>query len=145
MLSKVTSFAFSQLTMTKLALLLLTLAVPVSANIVYDNAVIKVTDIFDLVYARDSNVSSTEQTTPEYYCIFRSNWNTDNDPAEYPDLARWGNPLMFSHTNQHVPFIKDKSATAGVKLIAQVSPTQRNVSETTSHFNSPCSFYSGCL
>lgn len=56
----------------------------------------------------------------KYYCVFRSTWNAENQPTEYPELARWGNPLMFSHTKQYAPYIKGRAAPYGVEQIAEV-------------------------
>lgn len=110
--------------MTKFWLLLLTIVVPANAsqvgNIVYNNDLIKTNEIFDLVYAKDSEVLSSAQNQTKYYCVFRSSWNPVNQPTNYPKLARWGDPLMFSHTAQYYPFIKDRAATNGVQHIAEV-------------------------
>jgi hypothetical protein len=110
--------------MAKLCLLLLAAVVPAHTSqvgdIVFNNEVIKTDEIFDLVYAKDSVVSIDMQNQTKYYCVFRSNWNPVNQPAEYPKLARWGDPLMYSHTGQYAPFIKDRAATYGVQHVAEV-------------------------
>ena len=86
-----------------------------TADIVFENEVIKTSEIYDLDYARDSNVWAYEGNQSQYYCVFRSNWNRDNHPVEYPELARWGDPLMFSHTKQHIPYLKNRRAPYGVE------------------------------
>jgi Spondin_N len=109
--------------MSMITLLLIAAIVASSvADIVFENEVVKISEIFDLDYARQSDVSvyQTENST-KYYCVFRSNWNPENHPAQYPELARWGNPLMFSHTNEYAPFIRKRAAQRGVEQIAEVS------------------------
>jgi Spondin_N len=91
-----------------------------AADIVFENEEVKLDEIFDLDYARASNVSTSDDVTTLYYCTFRSNWNAINHPALYPELARWGNPILFSHSKQYAPFIKKRAANAGVELIAEV-------------------------
>ena len=90
----------------------------IHADIILENEVIKVAEIFDLEYAKDSNVWAYENNghnQSKYYCTFRSNWNANDHPAEYPKLARWGEPLLFSHTKQHIPYIKGRRAPYGVE------------------------------
>jgi hypothetical protein len=106
--------------MSKLSLLLLATVASSVADIVFENEVIKVAEIFDLDYARASEVSIYEENTTAYYCVFRSHWTSENHPAQYPELARWGDPLMFSHTKQYAPFLKDRKAPSGVEHIAEV-------------------------
>jgi Spondin_N len=109
-------------------LLLLSLALTakhhtVRADIVFDNEVIKTEEIFDIDYANTSDAWAYENdgaNTTKYYCVFRSTWNKENHPAQYPQLARWGNQLIFSHTKEYAPFLKDRAAQLGLKKIATV-------------------------
>lgn len=108
--------------MTKLTLLFVAaVAAKAAADIVFENEEIKLDEIFDLDYARASNVSIVDiSVTTSYYCTFRSNWNVANHPALYPALARWGNPFMFAHTKQYAPFLKDRAAPSGVEQLVEV-------------------------
>ena len=109
--------------MKLLILSLFLLAVPAQADIYYENELIRLDEVFDLEFARDSSVWAYEnngRNTSKYYCVFRSNWNKENHPAEYPELARWANPIMFSHTKQYAPYIKNRKAPYGVETIAEV-------------------------
>jgi hypothetical protein len=107
--------------MTKLlgivALLLLAIG---RADIVVENELIKQKEIFDLEYARRSKVWMNDANTTKYYCVFRGNWNPTNQPADFPDLARFGNPMLFSHTKDFIPFLKNRAAKYGVEVIAEV-------------------------
>jgi hypothetical protein len=110
--------------MSKLTLLFVAAALvaKAAADIVFENEEIKLDEIFDLDYARASNVSITDlSVTTSYYCTFRSNWNVANHPALYPALARWGNPFMYAHTKQYAPFLKNREAPSGVEQIVEVS------------------------
>jgi Spondin_N len=108
--------------MLKLGLLLVATIALSAADIVFENEEIKAEEIYDLDYARASEVSVYDViNTTSYYCVFRSNWNVENHPANFPDVPRWGNPLMFSHTKQYAPYIKNRPAPNGVELIAEVS------------------------
>ena len=80
----------------------------------------RLSEVFDLDYARDSSVNAQSRDTAKYYCVFRSNWNAVNHPAEFPELARWGNPVLFSHYKEYAPFLKDRAAPYGVEQIAEV-------------------------
>jgi Spondin_N len=118
--------------MSMLALLLLLLATATvsASDFVFENEVIKLDEIFDLDYARESDVSIyNDVNTTSYYCVFRSHWTAENHPAQYPELARWGDPIMFSHTKQYAPFLKNLAAPNGVEQIAEV----RNVPRTFFH------------
>ena len=108
--------------MTKLTLLFVAAVVAkAAADIVFESEEIKLDEIFDLDYARASNVSIADvSVTTSYYCTFRSNWNVANHPALYPALARWGNPFMFAHTKQYAPFLKDRAAPSGVEQLVEV-------------------------
>jgi Spondin_N len=102
-------------------LVVVTIVAQAAADIIFENEEIKLEEIFDLDYARNGNVSiSDSSVTTSYYCTFRSNWNVANHPALYPALARWGNPLMFSHTKQYAPFIKKRAAPSGVEQLVEV-------------------------
>lgn len=87
------------------------------------------TDIFDLDFALGSSVPVNAITpiVTKYYCIFRSNWNGVNHPALYPELARWANPVLFSHTKQFTPFLMNSEASYGVKKIAEESSKQKAI------------------
>ena len=105
----------------------LVLAVPITfasvfgvSDIVFENELIKSEEIFDLVYAIESNVSANVQNQSKFYCVFRSNWNKANQPEDFPELARWGSPVIFSHTKQYVPFLKNREAPQGVEIVAEV-------------------------
>lgn len=107
--------------MSILSLLLLATAASSISAFVFENEEIKIAEIFDLDYARTSEVSIYDDiNTTSYYCVFRSHWTSENHPALYPELARWGNPLMFSHTKQYAPYIKGRAAPNGVEQIAEV-------------------------
>jgi hypothetical protein len=98
-----------------------------SADIVFDNEVIVQADIFDLVYAVDSNVWAPGNNQSKYYCVFRSNWNKVNHPEDFPNLARWGQQALFSHTKQYVPYLQNREAPFGVEKLAEVRQV-RNLS-----------------
>ena len=103
-------------------LIFVALAAVAQADIVYENELIKTTEIFDLDYALDSSVWAYDQNknVSKYYCVFRNNWNPENHPADFPELARWANPVLFSHTKEYAPFIKNRAAPQGVETIAEV-------------------------
>jgi hypothetical protein len=103
------------------SVLLVASAQLVVADVVFENELIKPEEIFDLVRANDSAVKALSNNATRYYCIFRSNWSPENHPEEYPQLASWGNPMMFSHTKQYAPFLKNRAAPYGVEQIAEVS------------------------
>lgn len=92
----------------------------VSGDIVFENELIKPEEIYDLVVALDSNVSAYTMNDTNYYCVFRSNWNKKNHPADYPDLARYGEQAIFSHTKQYTPYLKNREAPMGVEKVAEV-------------------------
>ena len=105
---------------------LVALAATAQADIVYENEVITTSEIFDLDYALDSTVWAYDQQTlnvSKYYCVFRSNWNQENHPADFPELARWANPVLFSHTKEYSPFLKNRGAPNGVETVAEVGVT----------------------
>jgi len=111
------------MTTMKLLLYLVAFAATARADIFYENELIETTEIFDLNYALDSSVWAYDNNglnTSKYYCVFRSNWNEENHPAEFPKLARWANPVLFSHTKQYAPYIKNRAAPLGVETIAEV-------------------------
>jgi len=106
--------------------LLLALPLAVRSDIVVENELIDTKEIFDLEYARDSSVYAWDNNglnASKYYCVFRNHWTSENQPADYPELARWANPVLFSHTKQYAPFLKNKAAPYGVEAIAEVSVT----------------------
>jgi hypothetical protein len=104
---------------------LLTLAVvlavvPSTADIVVENEPIIYDEIFDLEYAFEGKQSIYSDTVAKYYCVFRSNWSKENHPEEFPPAARWSAPLLFSHTKQYVPALKNKKAPNGVEQLVEV-------------------------
>ena len=110
--------------MHRFSLLPTVAAVPALADIIFENELIKTEEIFDLEYAKDSNVWAYENdglNQTKYYCVFRNNWTPKNHPAEYPELARWGTPAIFSHTKQYAPYLKNRAAPIGIQQIAEVS------------------------
>jgi hypothetical protein len=94
------------------------------ADIVVENELIKQKEIFDLEYAKPSEVWRNDANTTKYYCIFRGNWNPTKQPADFPELARFGNPMLFSHTKDFIPFLKNRAAKYGVEVIAEVRKTK---------------------
>ena len=97
----------------------------VRSDIILNNELIETTDVFDLQYALDSNVSAAVPASvngqAKYYCVYRNNWNKKNHPNYYPTFARIGNPMIFSHTKEYVPFLQKEQAPAAVEKIAEVS------------------------
>jgi len=108
-------------TMKKPLLLLLVAVTPAVSDIVIDGLDLNLGEIYDLEYARISDHWAMEPNSTQYYCVFRSNWNSEDHPNDYPELAHFGAPVMFSHTKQFAPFIKGKRAEYGVEKIAEVS------------------------
>jgi Spondin_N len=104
-----------------LALVVLFVVVPSTADIVVENEPIIYDEIFDLDYAIESDESIYSAKQAKYYCVFRSNWNKENHPADYPKLARWSAPLLYSHTKQYFPALKNKEAPNGVEQLVEVS------------------------
>lgn len=104
----------------------LALAKHASADIVLENELIKTEEIFDLVYARESEppVFAGSSVQAMYYCVFRSNWNKKNHPEDYPSLANWGAPAILSHTKQYAPFLKGREAEFGVEQIAETGSVE---------------------
>ena len=107
---------------------LLSLLLPLSlyqicnADVVFENEIIKTEEVFDLKYAMDSTIYAGTQNQSKYYCIFRSNWNKNNHPNDYPDgLARFGEQIIVTHTKEYIPYLKNREAPAGVEKIAEVS------------------------
>lgn len=93
----------------------------VSADIVMENELIISNEVFDLKYALDSDVEASRQRNEtQLYCIFRSKWTKEDHPAHFPKLARFSTPVLFSHTKQYTPFLKNREANYGVKIIAEV-------------------------
>lgn len=105
-----------------LSLVVASIAVSTTADIVVENEPIVYNEIFDLEYAIEGVDSIYSDRHAKYYCVFRSNWNKDNHPAEYPDSARWSAPLLYSHTKQYYPALKNKNAPNGVEQLVEVNP-----------------------
>lgn len=107
--------------MAKFGLLLFVAAVPTAADIVFGGEELDLNEVFNLDYATDSAEYLLSENHQRYYCVFRSNWNAVNHPVDFPDLGVWSDPIMFSHTKQFVPALKDRAAPIGVEQIAEVS------------------------
>lgn len=103
------------------ACFLLATTIIVSADIVLENELIISNEIFDLNYAMDSDVEAARQRNEtQFYCIFRSKWTIEDHPAHFPKLARFSTPVLFSHTKQYTPFLKNREANYGIEVIAEV-------------------------
>ena len=107
--------------MSRLAVTLLALVSTVSADIIFENEEIKVDEVFDLKYALNSGVLKNVRNATKYYCVFRSLWTPEDHPNHYPKLARYTTPVLFSHTKQYTPFLKNREANYGLEIIAEVS------------------------
>jgi Spondin_N len=103
-----------------LALAVVFAVVPSAADIVVENEPIVYDEIFDLEYAIEGVDSIYSERVAKYYCVFRSNWSKENHPAEFPQSARWSAPLLFSHTKQYYPALKNKEAPNGVEQLVEV-------------------------
>jgi hypothetical protein len=102
------------------ALLLATTVI--QADIVMENELIISNEVFDLNYAMDSEVEAVRQRNEtQFYCIFRSKWTVEDHPEHFPKLARFSTPVLFSHTKQYTPFLKNREANYGIEIIAEVS------------------------
>ena len=99
---------------------ILGLATLCGADILYENDLITPSEVFDLKYALDSGVGWEVFNKTKYYCVFRNLWTPEDHPKDYPDLARWSTPAIFSHSKQYSPFIKNREANYGVEVIAEV-------------------------
>lgn len=92
----------------------------VSADIVVENDLIDPKDIYDVVVQQDSKHWWMSTNVTKYYCVMRGLWNPQNHPAEFPQLARFSNPLMYSSTKQFLPWLPKRATTYGVEKIAEV-------------------------
>jgi len=101
-------------------LLVASIVATANADILFDNEEVVVEEVFDLKYALDSDVGLGMPNATKYYCVFRGTWNKDDHPNDYPELARFDPPLMFSHTKAYTPFLKNREANQGVEVIAEV-------------------------
>jgi hypothetical protein len=108
------------MTAAKIVTVLGLLASLVTADIVFENEAIVASDVFDLKYAIKSDVVETSRNATKYYCVFRSLWTEQDHPNDYPDLARYSTPVIFSHTKQYTPFLKNRDANYGVEILAEV-------------------------
>ena len=96
-------------------------AITVTADIVMENELIISNEVFDLNYAMDSQVEAVRQRNEtQMYCIFRSKWTVEDHPEHFPKLARFSTPVLFSHTKQYTPFLKNREANYGVEVLAEV-------------------------
>ena len=73
------------------------------------------------------NVGVLSQEAPNatsYQCTFRNLWTKDTHPKNYPkELARWGAPIMWTHTLQFEPWSFGNAVTRGVEKVAEVRMT----------------------
>jgi hypothetical protein len=99
---------------------LLGLATLGRADILLENDLIVPEEIFDLKYAIDSDSDWMAPNVTKFYCVFRSLWTPEDHPVDFPDLARWSNPIIFSHAKEFTPFVKNRKANYGVEIIAEV-------------------------
>lgn len=66
-------------------------------------------------------LSQTAPNTTSYQCTFRNLWSKETHPKNYPkELARWGNPIMWTHTLQFTPWSSGNLVTRGVEKVAEV-------------------------
>lgn len=56
----------------------------------------------------------------KYYCVFRSNWDSIHHPVNYPELARWSDPILFSHSSIYVPGIERRRSSFAIEQLAEV-------------------------
>ncbi|GAX25699.1 hypothetical protein FisN_14Lh007 [Fistulifera solaris] len=106
------------------ALLLATTGI--QADIVMENELIISNEVFDLNYAMDSEVEAVRQRNEtQFYCIFRSKWTVEDHPEHFPKLARFSTPVLFSHTKQYTPFLKNREANYGIEIIAEEGFTSK--------------------
>jgi Spondin_N len=99
----------------------MSLLAPVAkADIVVENDLIDPKEIYDFVALQDSEHWWMSGNVTKYYCIMRGLWNPQNHPAEFPQLARFSNPLMYSSTKQFLPWLRNRATTYGVEKVAEV-------------------------
>ena len=66
-------------------------------------------------------LSELAPNTTSYQCTFRNLWTKDTHPKNYPsELARWGSPIMWTHTLQFQPWSVGNAVTRGVEKVAEV-------------------------
>ena len=90
------------------------------ADILFGNERFNVEEVFDLKYAFDSDVELGVPNATKYYCVLRGTWNKEDHPSTYPSLARFDTPLMLSYMKAYTPFLMDREASQGMKMIAEV-------------------------
>ena len=103
----------------RLSLLLLSLS-PVLSDIIFGGELIKPEEVFDTVTLLDSNTWWLSENTTKYYCIFRGMWDDIRQPHDYPKLARWSTPALFSSNKEYMPWRLDRATTWGVEKVAEV-------------------------
>lgn len=77
-------------------------------------------EIYDIVNLTTSLEKVNSPNIHKYYCVFRGNWDIDTQPAFFPDpLARFGNPVLYSGSNELRPWIQNRPATRGVEVFVE--------------------------
>lgn len=97
----------------------------VAADIVLTSDRIDAKDSYKLKYALQSRVPSTISNTTKYYCVFRSLWNSDDHPRDFPENAVAASPILMSHTKEFSPFVKNRTVNAGMMKLAEVRVNRR--------------------
>jgi hypothetical protein len=92
-----------------------------AADIVVDNEIINPDDIYDIVYSEDSDENWKSVNTKKYYCMYRNLWTKIDHPVQYPQFARLSSVIMYSSTTGFLPWLRTRSTTVGVELLAEVS------------------------
>ncbi|CAB9508589.1 Spondin-1 [Seminavis robusta] len=55
-----------------------------------------------------------------YQCTFRNLWTKNRQPVRFPEeLGRWAGPILWTHTLQFQPWVRDKAVTRGVEKLAE--------------------------
>jgi len=87
------------------------------------------TAVFDVVAAQQQEqyavVSQTPSNVPvsqvvDYECLFDNRWTPDRHPNDYPDAARWIEPVVVTHSDLYTMFSPGSLASNGVKQMATV-------------------------
>jgi len=106
--------------MMKISAAVLSLITLARADIVYENEPIVASEVFDLKFAYNSKVGTGLRNNTKYYCVYRSLWNKQNHPVDYPEKPRISPQVIFSHTKQYTPFLKNREANRGVEVLVEV-------------------------
>lgn len=56
-----------------------------------------------------------------YQVVFENTWSAANHPPDYPSNAHWSPPVLAAHTSGYTMWQSGGTASAGVKLVAEVS------------------------